>query len=470
MKKCLVLVLFFACICHSQNKQILYGFSELPQSLLLNPGGKIDNDWYFGIPLLSHIHVNAGSSKISTYDLFEDNNVSFNDKLNRAINSLNSNDFFTANQQLEIISGGFAYGDNYEKNKYISFGLYQELDFIVYFPKDFAVLALEGNVNNTNRLFRANHLNFNAELISVLHLGFNKKVNNKFTYGFRGKIYSSVANINSTNNKGGFVTSNGENNIFRHVFDLNGGVRTSGLATLLNDDNSDVNEDFATFKKRFLLGGNLGLGFDFGLTYQINDQWYLDSSIIDVGFISHKKDVENYELNGNYVYEGVDPLFPDANGQTANTYWSEIEDEFEELFEIDSTSTKFTTIRPIKFNASLNYSFGKKKIKECNCYNEEGDYLNRIGTQLYAINRPRAPQLAFTMYYYRKLLKGLNAKATYTIDSYSFNNLGLGISSNIGGLNIYAMADNFFNYKNLYDAQSVSLQLGINYIFNKNEN
>jgi hypothetical protein len=78
--------------------------------------------------------------------------------------------------------------------------------------------------------------------------------------------------------------------------------------------------------------------------------------------------------------------------------------------------------------------------------------------------------LALTAYYYRRFFKGLAFKAAYTIDSYSFNNLGLGISANIAGLNIYAMADNFLNFKNIYDAQSVSLQLGINYIFNKNEN
>ena len=71
--------------------------------------------------------------------------------------------------------------------------------------------------------------------------------------------------------------------------------------------------------------------------------------------------------------------------------------------------------------------------------------------------------------YYRRLYKGLRAKATFTLDSYSFNNLGLGISAHFGGMNFYVMADNFLQYKNIYNAQSVSLQLGFNYIFNKNE-
>ncbi|WP_248722177.1 DUF5723 family protein [Seonamhaeicola sp. ML3] len=472
MKRGIISFLFivFVNFGFTQNKQLLYGFSELPQSLLQNPGGKIDNYWYFGVPLLSHIHFNAGSSGITVYDLFAENDIDFTEKLRRAIYSMTSRDFSTFTQQLEIFSGGFAYGNSFEKDKYISFGLYQETDFIGYFPQDFAILAYEGNFNNRNRLFQADHFNISAELISVLHVGFNKKVNEKFTFGIRGKIYSSVVNINSTRNKGGFVTQAGENNLLQHVFNLDLGVRTSGIATMLNDDNSDVSEDVKTLRKQFLFGGNLGLGVDLGVTHQINDQWHIDASLLDIGFIRHKKEVENYQVQGDYVYEGIDPLFASAQGQTADGYWSDIEDDFEELFEVDTIRTAYTTMRPIKFNASLNYSFGKKKLKECNCTNEDEGYLNAVGWQLYAINRPKAPQLALTAYYYRRLLNGLDIKAAYTIDSYSFSNLGLGISASLLGLNIYAMADNLLSLNNVYDAQSVSLQLGINYVFKKDEN
>ena len=89
--------------------------------------------------------------------------------------------------------------------------------------------------------------------------------------------------------------------------------------------------------------------------------------------------------------------------------------------------------------------------------------------QLYVISRPKQPQLALTAYYYRRLFKGLRAKATYTLDSYSLHNIGLGLSAHLGGANFYIMADNFLQYQNIYNAQSVSLQLGFNYIFNTNE-
>ncbi len=467
MKTINILILFISWFSFSQNKQILYGFSEIPQSLLLNPGGEVKNDWYFGIPLLSHIHANIGSSGSTVYDIFADDGVDFNTKLRNAINSMNSTDFMRINQQLDIFSGGFAFGNTYEKKAYLSFGLYQEFNFLAYFPKDFAVLALEGNQTNINRIFNANHFNAQTDIVSVFHVGYNKKVNDAFTFGFRGKIYSNIINLSTTQNRGTFITQVGENNFYNHIFNLDLELKTSGLASLTGDDSDFEAKDL---KKRILFGGNLGLGFDVGFTYKYNDKWTFDASLLDIGFIKHSKDVENYKVDGAYTFEGINPIFPNSgSGQTADEYWSEIEEDFEDLFTVDTTATKYTTWRPAKLNASLNYAFGKKTEKECNCLKEAGGYLNAVGMQLFAISTPKQPQLALTAYYYRRLIKGLRVKATYTIDSYSFKNVGLGLSAHIGGANFYVMADNFLEYKNIYNAQSVSLQLGFNYIFNKNE-
>ena len=192
--------------------------------------------------------------------------------------------------------------------------------------------------------------------------------------------------------------------------------------------------------------------------------------MLDIGFITHSKDIKNYELNGDLEFEGIDPIFPENSGNlTADEYWSEIEEDFEDLFTVDSSTTRYTTFRPVKLNAAVNYAFGKKQIKDCDCLADKGDYLNRVGAQLFVMQRPKGPQAALTAYYYRRIFNGLSAKATYTLDTYALNNLGLGISANLWGLNMYVMADNFLSYQNIYDAQNVSLQLGLNYIF-RNEN
>ena len=48
--------------------------------------------------------------------------------------------------------------------------------------------------------------------------------------------------------------------------------------------------------------------------------------------------------------------------------------------------------------------------------------------------------------------------------------LDLGMSAALGAVQFYIMADNLLDYQNLAKSQSVSLQLGFNYIFKNNEN
>ena len=89
------------------------------------------------------------------------------------------------------------------------------------------------------------------------------------------------------------------------------------------------------------------MGFDVGFTYQLTKQWSLDASLLDVGFIQQSKDVENYKLKGNYVFEGVNPLFPETGtGQTAEDYWNNIKGEFKDLFQVDTTNTKYISSMP----------------------------------------------------------------------------------------------------------------------------
>ncbi len=469
MKQFVCVFSLVSVLAFSQNQQLLYDFDEIPQTTFLNPAIKPNNDWFVGMPLASQIHGHVGSSGISAFDLFADDNRSFNTKLRAAIFSMQPSDFFVFNQRLDVFSGGFATG-GFEKQDYISFGLYQETDGILYFPKDFAILAYEGNQSNINRPFDMSHLNVSAELISVLHLGYTKKINDKLYLGARGKIYSSIFNIKSTQNRGSFVTRQGENNFLVHRFNLDMRLQTAGLASFIDDENSDVSNDISALRKRFLFGGNLGLGVDIGFSYQITDQWKLDGSLLDIGFIGQTKDVRNYVLDGELTFEGVNPIFPEADeGQTAEEYWEAVSEDFEELFDIEETDSKYVTLRPIKLNASLSYSFGKQQIKECNCLADEGDFLNRVGVQLFAIKRPRSPQAAITLSYLRRFFNGWNVKATYTADSFSFTNVGLGTSINIAGLHVYALADNLLQYSNLAKAQNVSLQFGINYVFKSNE-
>lgn len=117
-KSLLFLTVFFSVACLSQNKQILYNFTAVPQSLLTNPGADVSYKFYFGVPLLSGIAVNAGSTGFSAYDLFAGNGVDYNQKLRDVVHQSSRNDKLILNEQIELFNGGFKLGDWLENKGY----------------------------------------------------------------------------------------------------------------------------------------------------------------------------------------------------------------------------------------------------------------------------------------------------------------------------------------------------------------
>ena len=238
-----ILVFFLAfglTLGYAQNKQLLYNFNEAPQSLLLNPGTNVPQKKHFGIPFLSQIHINAGSSGVSVYDIFGNTGESINAKIGRKIFEMKNTDFFTATQQLELISFGW----RSPKDIYYSGGVYEEFDFITYFPRDLAILAWEGNANYIDYPFDLGEISVTGDLLTVYHFGANKAITNKLTVGLRAKVYSSIMSFRSTNNKGTFVTRIAEAdapNIYEHIVnDADVSIETSGIASL--DENSSAGD------------------------------------------------------------------------------------------------------------------------------------------------------------------------------------------------------------------------------------
>jgi hypothetical protein len=144
---------------------------------------------------------------------------------------------------------------------------------------------------------------------------------------------------------------------------------------------------------------------------------------------------------------------------------NDILDEFNKAIPLDTLHTKYTTWRPLKFNSSIQYSFGDGRNSECNCEGNEIKYRNSVGAQLFVMSAPRTPLMALTAFYRRQIFDSLEMKATYTVDSFSSKNIGLGLSANLWKVNFYLLADNLLEYKDISKANSLSFQLGLNIIF-----
>lgn len=456
----IIIMVAFQLSCFSQNRELLYNFTSIPQSSLVNPGADVSYKYYLGIPLLSGVSVNLGSSSFSAYDLFANNGVDFNDKVRSIINKSSGKDKTHVNQQLEIFSAGIRVGGE-KSTSYISFGVYQEFDFLMYVPKDPGILALDGNQSYIGKAFDLSDLNLRAEVLSVLHVGFHKKISEKLVLGGRAKIYSSGANVTSTKNSGFIYTGQSVEtpNIYSQQISSHLELKTSGISTFNKDEyDGNIAKDIAN---NTFFNGSLGLGLDAGITYYFKDNLQFTASVVDFGFINQTKDIETLTYIGQYKYEGVNPNF-ETSDDPDNVF-----DEFDRAIPRDTLYSKYTTWRPTKFYSSIQYSFGESIYDDtCDCKGSANrKYKNAVGGQLFVMSMPREPFVAVTAFYQRNIFKKLDIKATYTFDDYSNKNIGLGLSGTIGKFNIYALFNNVLEYKDVSKANSLAFQFGFNFIF-----
>lgn len=463
MKYFLALIIIFIAVKSTlaQNQIQLYNVDGLPQSLLLNPGTDVSFDMHIGVPLFSGFHIQGGSTGVTFYDLFKkDNNSTFNDRIREQVFSLSRKDYFTVNENLEILSLGL----RLPNGDYLSGGWYQETDAILYFPKDPAILAYEGNSDYIGKHFDVSDAVTKGEILSVFHLGYTRKVNESLTLGLRGKVYGSMFNFESIDNTGEFVTnlSPEGNNIYTHeLINTNAVLQTSGT-------NGFDNLTPSQLLKNSLISGNMGVGLDFGFTYKFADNWQVTGSFVDLGLIAHTAKTKKYYLRGNYTLEGIEFAFPAAVGDDANPeYFDDLEDDFNKNVKYgDFSGDKYFTWRPLKVYGSIDYTFNGDQSCDCLKPNKR-DSFTRAGLQFAAIKRPLSPQVAVTGFVDTSLSDIFRGKLTYTVDSYSFTNLGFLVSAQLNKFNLYLAADNVLEYVNLAKANNFSMQLGMQFVIHK---
>jgi len=452
MKNITFIIFLSFLISNGQNKQVLYDFAGLPQTLLINPGAEVSHKFHFGFPLFSQVAVQGGFTAFSAYDIFADDGTDINLRIKEVVQNFGKSEFIELNEQMEVLSGGFRLNEN----NYLSFGYYQEFNFLIKIPRDVIDLIYEGN-KDIDRRYSVNKLSARAELLGVFHIGISKKINSKWQIGARGKLYSGALNVSSKQTKGSLNTTYGTNNIYvQQLNDIDFLGQTSGV---IYDDTDVLTPSY--FVKKMLLGGNLGLGIDLGFTHHLDKQWTVSASAVDLGFIYNTQNVESYSLDGDFKVEGINLNFDEDN---PSDYYNDLRDRFNEEVVSDSITSNYVSTRPLKLYAGLKYTFGKK-LDDCRFDMRPGLYSNKVGFQLFSTVGSVHSYLAATLFFERRFSKYFEAKLTYTVDPYSFSNLGAGLSTQLGPVNIYLLADNLLYLNNIYAAKSANIQLGVNFIF-----
>ena len=442
MRKILFYFFLLFAIAMQAQQQIAFSFGETPQTLLLNPGSETNYKSHFGIPVLSNFQLTIGNTGFQMGDLFSNDSRPFNEKFEKVLEQLSPDDYINLNTKIDVLNFGYRYNNKI----YISVGFYEELDLMVYFPKDAIEGLYYGNDPFFNRSFSVSQAIMKADLLGVLHAGISKKIDEKLTIGGRFKIYSSSLNVETNNNSGSITTTTNTTNITRLTLqNLDAEVSTSGL------------DNFS------LLGGNLGVGFDVGLTYHFSPQIEFTGSILDLGFVKHSKNTRNFTAKGNYVLDGINFEY---NPDDPIDYWEQLSNDFKARIPNEETEDAYTSWRPMKLNAALKYSFGERRNKFCYTKTHKQYYYNSIGFQMHTIMRPLKPQFSFTSFYEKSLSQKIHTKFTHTINDYSSTIFGAGASLQLGKLHVFGALDNVLGVRDLSTLNTISLNFGLNIIIN----
>lgn len=460
-----------------QNMQLLYDFDELPQTLMLNPGSEVDFYKHVGIPLFSNVYFQFGASNPGvSYNSVLNGTNSFNERLtNLYAEDPSSEDVYVINQQWEVFNIGFRLND---PRYYLSLGMYQEANAFGGYPEEMMDLFFKGNDQNNDGIpetddpFGISELTALAELIGVWHAGVNMKVNDRLTVGGRLKLYSGVLSMQTKGNEGIYSLSQ-SNFGYQHVFSgVSAGVNTSGL---INDDGTSAIEGpEELFSSFFFGGGNYGLGIDLGFTLKTSDEITISGSVLDLGYVNFANEVTTYEIQEDFAIED-EPFFP-PEGQEVD-YWNELWNEYYDggLLEVlDTLNTSYTQMRSVKLYGSVKKTVERRNRKNPVFRNVRGQdpdaYKRKLeteyGLQLHSEIRPTTVLWAVTGFYSREFTDMINAKVTYTVDRFSFYNIGVGLSARINRFNLFIAADNLLALPQVRDSNYQSVQLGMNLIFN----
>ena len=454
MKKIVLLVFLISAISLKSQQKLAFSFAESPQTLLLNPGAETNFRSHYGIPILSDVSFDIGITGFKLNDLFSNDSRTFRTRFEAVLNKINATDYLSFNTKIDVLNIGF----RLDKKTYLSFGFYEEIDFISYLPKDFIELFYYGNEPFINRNFSLAQVSMKGDFLGVFHAGISKKISEKLNIGARAKIYSSSINIESLNNFGTFNSSTGTDNIIRQSLNnINGQVRTSGIVDSDDEYVDDPNEYFS----RTFLGGNLGLGLDVGLTYHFTSQLEFTASLLDIGFVKHSKNTKNFNIEGDYVLDGLNFEYDTSS---LSNYWQQIEQDFRDRVITEETQEAYTSWRPMKINAAFKYSFGERREKSCYSKTHKEYYYNAIGFQIHNIMRPIKPQFSFTSFYEASLSKKVHTKFTHTINDYSAVIFGAATSLQLGKLYVYGGLDNLLGVADVSTANSVAFNFGFNIV------
>lgn len=410
---------------------------DVPQRSFINTAYQPYTDWYLALPLIGNYSLELHNSGFS-WNQFIENNLS---------SSLTSKNTAVLENRWQFFGAGYKFHD-----MYFTFDISQKRKANFIYPESFMGFT-KGNwdYNNNSPI---NYSTGEAEGYGIdyteLSLGFSKPVTDIFTFGIRIKYLIGAASIkidkldvNVNTQRNGEIVVNSETSLlFTDMEDVSFISRGPFNSIMYN-------------KKKLHLNGNYGFGLDAGFCASLtfyNKPLIVGLAFNDLGFIKWDNNSIRHEISSTYTIEGVD-ITNEILGNPSSSfidYWDAVGDSLDVNMTPRKTSENYSTNIQGNINLTATYLF--------NDVLTFGSYFKN-----YYVNNTFIPKVGISA--------GLSYKNFSTTIGYfaaknSYTNLGLGLSTKINVVQIYAGSDNLSSLFIPHKTKSVSFKLGVNIISN----
>jgi len=263
------------------------------------------------------------------------------------------------------------------------------------------------------------------------------------TLGGRVKVLNGIGSVESSRTEATLFTSD---DIYQSTITADYQLNTTGFASF--DENSGNN--FMLQDIDHLFTRNFGFGIDLGVSANLGPIT-LRASVLDLGTITWRDNVENQAINGTFTYEGIDvadqPALDSIN-------LDNVVDSLDAFFDVTTTNARFTTSLPTRIFLSGTYQITQGL---------------QLGGLLYGeVFRDRVfPALAVSANWTVSPLFSLGG--VYSARRNSYANVGVHTALRLGPVQLVAATDNLLTVFRPDDSATAHLRLGLNLAFGRVE-
>lgn len=451
-----LLVSMFVAV-NAQVPNTMFFMPGVPQSNRINPAIQPGCGFYLGFPALAPVRFQFNSSSLSFSDVIYYNSAI--DSLITPFHPLGDKDAFLQEQDdvnfllssfgTSLGSFGFRAGKSF-----FSVDLTARMDGNLYYPKGIFEILFNGAPDGSE--ISLGGIGADVNLFNEFSLGWSRKdfLLPNLDIGLRGKALFGLANLSTMNSSFDLSTS-------LDAWNVNSSMQVNAAApsfVTFNDDFESedgaivVDEEFFNtappmeIVKSVISRDRFGLALDAGINYRILPQLQVSASVLDLGGINWNNTVEG-SYHFEYDFTGVE-VNPFTGVDT--TFMDELSDSLMNALQFSTGDPYFSRLNTKLFVGVSYYPIEKIGFGLLS----RTDFLNeRISQQ-------------FTGTVNMTTGKFINLSMSYSYLSNSFNNIGAGLSFNVGALNMYMISDNIISGALMpLNTRSVNLWFGMNLTF-----